>query len=71
MFKIQNIEDAKHYSGLPVLASVPPLLTRQEISWQKRSYWLKVLAGIIIAFGSIPLLIIVLQKARILEKLVS
>jgi len=68
LFKIQNIEDAKHYSGLPVLASVPPLLTRQEIAWQKRSYWLKVMAGIIIAFGSIPLLIILLQKARIFER---
>jgi succinoglycan biosynthesis transport protein ExoP len=71
LFKIQNIEDAKHYTGLPVLASVPPLLTRQEISWQKRSYWLKVLAGIIAAFGCIPGLIILLQKARIFERMVS
>jgi uncharacterized protein involved in exopolysaccharide biosynthesis len=71
LFKIQNIEDAKHYTGLPVLASVPPLLTRQEISWQKRAYWLKVLAGIIVAVGSIPLLIILLQKTRIFERMVS
>ena len=26
VLKIQNIEDAKHYTGLPILASVPPLL---------------------------------------------
>lgn len=71
MFKIQNADDAKHYTGLPVLASVPPLLTRQEISWQKRSYWLKVMAGIIVAFGSIPLLISLLQLSRILERIVS
>lgn len=71
LFKIQSIEDAKHYTGLPVLASVPPLLTRQEISWQKRAYWLKVLAGIIVAVGSIPLLIILLQKTRIFERMVS
>lgn len=71
LFRIQNIDDAKHYTGLPVLASVPPLLTRKEISWQKRSYWLKVLAGIIVAVGSIPLLIILLQKTRIFERLVS
>lgn len=70
-FRIQNIEDAKHYTGLPVLASVPPLLTRKEISWQKRAYWLKVLAGIIVAVGSIPLLIILLQKTRVFERLVS
>ncbi len=71
LFKIQNIEDAKYYTGLPVLASVPPLLTRQEISWKKRSYWLKLMAGIIAAFGSIPLIIILLQKTRILERFVS
>jgi uncharacterized protein involved in exopolysaccharide biosynthesis len=71
LFKIQNIEDAKHYTGLPVLASVPPLLTRKELSWLKRTYWLKVLAGIIAAFGAIPLLIILLQKTRIFERFVS
>jgi len=68
LFKIQSIEDAKHYTGLPVLASIPPLLTRQEISWQKRSYWLKVLAGLVVAIGSIPLLIILLEKTRIFER---
>jgi polysaccharide biosynthesis transport protein len=71
LFRIQSIEDAKHYTGLPVLASVPPLLTRKEISWQKRGYWLKVIAGIIVAVGSIPLLIILLQQTRIFERLVS
>lgn len=71
LFRIQSIDDAKHYTGLPVLASVPPLLTRKEISWQKRAYWLKVLAGIIVAVGSIPLLIILLQKTRVFERLVS
>ena len=71
LFKIQNIEDAKHYTGLPVLASVPPLLTRDEIAWQNRSYWLKVMAGIVVAFGSIPLLIIVLQASHIFEQIAS
>ena len=69
LFKIQSIEDAKHYTGLPVLASVPPLLTRKELSWQKRSYWLKVLAGIVAAVGSVPLLIIMLEKTRIFERI--
>lgn len=71
LFKIQNIEDAKHYTGLPVLASVPPLLTRDEISWQSRSYWLKVMAGIVVAFGSIPLLILILQATNIFGKIAS
>lgn len=71
LFKIQNIEDAKHYTGLPVLASVPPLLTHQEIAWQKRSGWLRLVAGVIAALASIPLLIMGLQATRIFEKIVS
>ncbi|MCB1022755.1 MAG: hypothetical protein KDB79_00090 [Acidobacteria bacterium] len=71
LFKIQNIEDAKHYTGLPLLAAVPPLLTHNEISWNKRSYWLKVLAGLTAAIGLIPIIIMVVQATRVFEGLVS
>lgn len=71
LFKIQNIEDAKHYTGLPLLASVPPLLTNNEITWRKRSHWLKVMAGIAVAIGLIPLIIIGLQLSRVFERAVS
>jgi polysaccharide biosynthesis transport protein len=71
LFKIQNIEDAKHYTGLPVLASVPPLLTHRELAWQTRSHWLKVLAGAAAAIAVIPLIIMALQATRIFEKIVS
>ena len=71
LFKIQNIEDTKHYTGLPVLASVPPLLTQQEISWQNRLHWMKVLAGAVAAFASIPLLIMGLQASRIFERIIT
>ncbi len=71
LFKIQTIEDAKHYTGLPVLASVPPLLSHEEKTWIKRSHWLKVLAGIAVAVGIIPLLAMGLQATHIFEKLVS
>ncbi len=71
LFRIQSIEDAKHYTGLPLLASVPPLLTHNEISWRKRSYWLKVLAGIAVAIGVIPLIIMALQASRVFERAVS
>ncbi len=69
LFRIQNIDDAKHYTGLPVLASVPPLLTDGEISWQKRLHLLKVAAGILVAILSIPVLITVMQMSRILERI--
>jgi succinoglycan biosynthesis transport protein ExoP len=71
LFKIQNIEDAKHYTGLPVLASVPPLLSHDEKTWQNRSHWLKVMAGIVIAVGIIPLIAMALQATRIFERMVS
>lgn len=71
VLKIQNIEDTKHYTGLPVLASVPPLLSPQEKTWQARTYWFKVLAGFAAAIGSIPLVIILLQITRVFERFVS
>jgi succinoglycan biosynthesis transport protein ExoP len=71
IFKIQNIEDAKHYTGLPVLASVPPLLSHDEKIWLKRSHWLRIMAGVIAAVGAIPLITMILQATRVFERLVS
>lgn len=71
LFKIQNIEDAKHYTGLPVLASVPPLLSAGEKDWIKRSGRLKLAAGFAAAIGIIPLIVLVLQATRVLDKLIS
>jgi hypothetical protein len=68
-FKIQNIEDTKYYTGLPVLASVPPLLTEKEISSRKHAHWMKVFGGVVLTFVSIPLMIIILQMTRIFEKI--
>jgi capsular polysaccharide biosynthesis protein len=71
LFKIQNIEDAKHYTGLPVLASVPPLLSAGEKTWIRRSHWMKLLAGAAAAIGIIPLIVMALQATRLFERLVS
>lgn len=71
VLKIQNIEDAKHYTGLPVLASVPPLLSHDEKVWNKRLHFFKVTAGIAAAIGIIPLVIIALQMSRIFERMIS
>ena len=71
LFKIQNIEDAKHYTGLPVLASVPPLLSAAEKTWIRRSHLFKLAAGFVAAVGIIPLIVLVLQATRIFDKLVS
>ncbi len=71
VLKIQNIEDAKHYTGLPVLASVPPLLSHDEKVWNKRLHFFKVAAGIAAAIGVTPLIIIALQMSRIFERMIS
>ena len=71
LFRIQNIEDAKHYTGLPVLASVPPLLSEKEKTWNRRSYWLKLGAGAVTAIAFIPIIVLVLQVTRLFDRLVS
>jgi uncharacterized protein involved in exopolysaccharide biosynthesis len=68
LFKIQNIEDTKHYTGLPVLASVPKLLTEREIFWQKRVNRLKLVAGVVVTIVSVPLLVTLLQMSHILDR---
>lgn len=71
VLKIQNIEDAKHYTGLPILASVPPLHSHSEKAWLKRSHYLKVLAGTAAAIAAIPLIIMALTASRVFERVVS
>src|ERR1043166_2166135 len=71
LFRIQDIEDAKYYTGLPVLASVPPLLSASEKVWIKRSRRLKLLVGTAAALGIIPLIVLVLQATHLFEALVS
>lgn len=71
LFTVQNVEDAKHYTGLPVLASVPPLYSHQEIAWKKRANWFKVIAGIAVAIGIIPVMIMLLQATHIFDRMVS
>ena len=71
LLTIQNVEDAKHYTGLPILASVPPLLSHKEIAWQNRVGWFKLLAGIAVAIGSIPLMIMILQATHVFDRVVS
>ena len=71
LFKIQNIEDAKHYTALPVLASVPPLLSYNEKAWRARSHWMKVLSGTAAAITAIPVIVMILQATRVFERVVS
>lgn len=71
LFRIQNIEDAKYYTGLPVLASVPPLLSLPEKVWIKRASRLKLAAGAVFAIGIIPVIVLILQATRVFEIITS
>jgi polysaccharide chain length determinant protein (PEP-CTERM system associated) len=71
LFKVQNLDDAKHYTGLPVLAIIPPLLTHREITWKRRTGHIRVLVGVAAAVIAVPVLIFILQFSKIFDRMVS
>jgi len=68
LFTIQTIEDAKHYTGLTVLASIPELLTPAEARAVPRRHAFAMTFGVAAAFVAIPALIFVLRSTHVLEK---
>ncbi len=64
---IQTREDATHYTGLPVLAAVPELLTVQEARAIPRKRRLLLAAAIAITIVSIPLLALALRATHLFE----
>lgn len=71
LLTINNLDDAKHYTGLPVLAAVPELATDSELRWQRTSGALKTLGAIAAAALCVPLLIVALQATNVFERFVS
>lgn len=67
LLTIQSREDATHYTGLPVLATVPDLLTAQEARAIPRRRRLLLAAGIVATAVSIPLLALVLRATHVFE----
>jgi polysaccharide chain length determinant protein (PEP-CTERM system associated) len=68
---IQTREDAAHYTGLPVLASVPELLTTQEALAIPRRRRLLLAAAIAVTIVSIPVLAFALKATHVFEMLSS
>jgi polysaccharide biosynthesis transport protein len=68
LMTVQNIEDAKHYTGLPVLAAVPDLLSEKEITAGHRTRFLKIGAAFAATIVSIPVLIVALQISKVIER---
>jgi ABC-type nitrate/sulfonate/bicarbonate transport system permease component len=71
LFTIQTTEDAKHYTNLPVLASIPELLTAAEARAIPRRRAFAMAAGVAFAIVSIPTLAFALQFTHIFEKFLT
>ncbi|HEY0077637.1 MAG TPA: GNVR domain-containing protein [Pyrinomonadaceae bacterium] len=67
LLTIQTTEDAEHYTGLPVLISVPELLTPREERRQKLRRAALAFAGLILTVASVPALAFILKTTRVLE----
>jgi protein tyrosine kinase modulator len=67
LLTIQTSEDASHYTNLPVLVSVPELLTPKEALAIPRRRRLLLAAGIAVTIVSIPLLALVIKATHVLE----
>ena len=71
LMTIQTTEDARHYTGLPVLIAVPELLTPQEARSLPRRRRLLLAAGVVATIVSIPLLALALRLTHVFEFLMQ
>ena len=71
LLTIQNSEDARHYTGLPVLVTVPELLTPQEARSKPRKRRLLLAAGMVATIVSIPVLALALKLTHVFEFLMQ
>lgn len=71
LMTIQTTEDVRHYTGLPVLISVPELLTPQEARAIPRRRRLLLAAGMAVTIVSIPLLALALRFTHVFELLMQ
>jgi polysaccharide chain length determinant protein (PEP-CTERM system associated) len=71
LLTIQNREDAAHYTNLPVLATIPDLLTAREARAIPRRRRLLLAAGVVATIVSIPLLALILRATHVFELFTS
>ena len=71
LLTIQNSDDARHYTGLPVLLAVPELLTPQEARAIPRRRKLLLAAGVVAMLVSIPALALALKLTHVFEFLMQ
>ncbi len=67
LLTIQTKTDAEHYTGLPVLAMLPEMLTPREVRSVKLRQTAFAVAGVLMAVASVPAMIIFLKVTRLIE----
>ncbi len=67
LLTVQSVEDVRHYTGLPVLISVPELLTPREVSRRRTRRYALGFAGVAFTVLSIPALALVLRLTHVFE----
>ncbi len=71
LLTIQTVDDAAHYTNLPVLASVPDLLTPQEARRMPQMRAILLAAGVVATIISIPLLAFALRLSHVFDRFVT
>lgn len=67
LLTIQTTEDAEHYTGLPVLVTLPMLRTPREERRMKARRFMLATAGVVLTVVSIPALALILKLTRVFE----
>lgn len=68
LLTIQSTKDAEHYTGLPVLAAVPQMMTSRERMRLRVRQTALAAAGLVVTLLSIPALILLLKATHIFER---
>jgi len=68
LLTIQTTEDAQHYTKLPVLISVPELLTPQEERRRRVAHALLAATGIAMTIASIPVIAYILKLSHVMDR---
>ena len=68
LFTIQTADDAKHYTNLPVLVTIPELLTAAEARAVPRRHKLAMAAGFAFSIVAMPTLAFVLRLTHVFER---
>lgn len=68
LLRIQSAKDAEHYTGLPVLAAVPQMLTAREKMRMRVRRTALAVGGVVITLVSIPALIFLIRVTRVFDR---